>query len=326
MALIPAEKLDLIKSSARALAEEGLTDINLTLSVFEVPDNTSWDSQWSDNYEYVVTRLSDATDDALIGIHAHVVEENPIQVATAQVGPWQANHFRLFFSHTHPNKKLVTEIRADLLDRGIDAFVAHEMIEPTKEWMEETPLALATCEAMAALMTEDFAASAYCDQEVGFALSRDLLIIPIRQGADPHGFISRFQALPGDTSHLAAHKLVEGIFEVLATSEKTAAKLAPAIAQRYSDARSYDDARANLDRLKKIPKEHWTPEMIELIERAGRENGQLRRAVYGRREVPDIVSDHLDELLGNDRPRFPDEEERPIFDLSSSGSDDDIPF
>lgn len=77
----------------------------------------------------------------------------------------------------------------------------------------------------------------------------------------------------------------------MATSEKTTAKLGSAIAQRYSDARSCDDARANLYRLKKIPKEHWTPEMIELIERAGRENDQLRRAVYGRREVPDVVSE-----------------------------------
>jgi hypothetical protein len=31
----------------------------------------------------------------------------------------------------------------------------------------------------------------------------------VNRGVDPHGFISRFQALPGDTSHLAAHKLVE---------------------------------------------------------------------------------------------------------------------
>jgi hypothetical protein len=325
MALTPPEKLDLIKSSARALAEERLTDIDLTLSVFDVPDNTSWDSQWSDNYEYLVARLSDATDDALIGIHAHVVEERPIPAASAQVGPWLKNHFRLFFSHTNPNKKLVTEVRTDLLDRGIDAFVAHEMIEPTKEWMEEIPIALATCEAMAALMTEDFAASAYCDQEVGFALSRDLLIIPIRQGADPHGFISRFQALPGDSSHLAAHKLAEGIFEVLATSEKTGPKLAPAIAQRYAEAHSYDDARANLGRLKEIPKDYWTPEMIELVERAGRENSQLRHGDFYDERIPAVVARHLDELLGDDRPRFPAEEGEPGWVPAPAG-DDDIPF
>jgi TIR domain len=325
VALTPAEKLDLIKSSAAALAEENWTDLNVTLEVFGVADNT-WDGQWDSHYDYAAFRLSDATDDALIGIHAHLVEKEPISTASTQVGPWQKDHFRLFFSHTHPNKGLATEIRAHLLDKGVDVFVAHEMIEPTKEWMEEIPVALATCDAMVTLMTPDFAESAYCDQEVGFALSRDCLIIPIRHGADPHGFISRFQALPGDASQFAANNLAAGIFEILITSEKTAAKLAPAIAQRYSGAHSYDDARTNLSRLRKIPKEHWTPGMIELVEKAGRENSQLRHGDFYDEKIPTVVARHLDELLGSDRARFPAVEGEPGWVPSDAPAESDIPF
>ena len=175
------------------------------------------------------------------------------------------------------------------------------MIEPTKEWMEEISVALATCDEWSVLLTPDFAESAYCDQELGFALSRDVLIIPIRHGADPHGFISKFQALPGDTSQLASHHLAKGIFEVLVASHKTAAKLAPAIAERYSGAHSYDDARANLGRLLEIPADHWTTEMIELVEKAGRENSQLRHGIYYGEKIPAVVSRHLDEQLGNDK-------------------------
>jgi hypothetical protein len=248
----------------------------------------------------------------------------PLSTASTQLGPWQKDHFRLFFSHTHPNKKLAGEIRADLLGKGIDLFVAHEMIEPTKEWMEEISVALATCDAMVALLTSDFADSAYCDQELGFALSRDVLIIPIRHGADPHGFISKFQALPGDTSQLASHNLARAIFEVLVASPKTAAKLAPAIAQRYSEAHSYDDARANLSRLQKILADHWTAE-IEKVEKAGRENGQLEHGIYYNEQIPAVVSHHLDELLGADRPRFPAAEGEPGW-VPAPPSESDIPF
>jgi hypothetical protein len=322
VALTPSEKLGLIKSSAAVLAEEGWTNIEVTLAVFGI---SGIGGEWSDLYDYAAQSLSGASDDALIGLNSHLNDEAPLATASTQVGPWQKDHLRLFFSHTHPNKKLAAEIRADLLDRGVDLFVAHEMIEPTKEWMEEISAALATCDAMVALLTSDFADSAYCDQELGFALSRDVLIIPIRHGADPHGFISKFQALPGDTSQLASHNLATDIFQVLVASPKTAAKLAPAIAQRYSEAHSYDDARANLGRLQNIPAEHWTPEMIELVEKAGRENSQLEDGVYCDEQIPAVVARHLDELLGADRARFPAVEGEPGW-VPAPPPESDIPF
>ena len=322
MALTPSEKLDLIKSSATALAEEGWTNIEVALAVFGI---SGIGREWSDIYDYVAQSLSGASDEALIGLHAHLNDEVPLATASTQLGPWRKDHFRLFFSHTHPNKKLAAEIRADLLDKGVDLFVAHEMIEPTKEWMEEISVALATCDAMVALLTPDFAESAYCDQELGFALSRDVLIIPIRHGADPYGFISKFQALPGDTSQLASYHLANGIFEVLVASQKTAAKLAPAIAERYAGAHSYDDARANLARLQEIPADHWNAEMIELVEKAGRENSQLRHGVYYGDAIPAVVSRHLDKLLGADRARFPAAEGEPGW-VPDPESASDIPF
>ena len=163
MALTPSEKLDLIKSSATALAEEGWTNIEVALAVFGI---SGIGREWARHLRLRGPSLSGASDEALIGLHAHLNDEVPLATASTQLGPWRKDHFRLFFSHTHPNKKLLAEIRADLLDKGVDLFVAHEMIEPTKEWMEEISVALATCDAMVALLTPDFAESAYCDQEL----------------------------------------------------------------------------------------------------------------------------------------------------------------
>ena len=132
-----------------------------------------------------------------------------------------------------------------------------------------------------------------------------MLIIPIRHGADPYGFISKFQALPGDTSQLASYHLANGIFEVLVASQKTAAKLAPAIAERYAGAHSYDDARANLARLQEIPADHWNAEMIELVEKAGRENSQLRHGVYYGDAIPAVVYVTSTSCLGPTEPDSP---------------------
>jgi TIR domain len=72
---------------------------------------------------------------------------------------------------------------------GVDAFVAHDTIEPTRPWQDVIESALATCHALAALVTTDFKESNWCDQEVGFAVGRGILIISVRIGHDPYGFI-----------------------------------------------------------------------------------------------------------------------------------------
>jgi nucleoside 2-deoxyribosyltransferase len=78
-----------------------------------------------------------------------------------------------------------------LSEYGVTGFVAHEDIEPTKEWEEEIRLALTTCDALAALLRDGFRASTWTDQEVGFAIGRGILVVPIRMGLDPYGFMAR---------------------------------------------------------------------------------------------------------------------------------------
>ena len=134
--------------------------------------------------------------------YAHLYPDATMEEATSEVvpGPWKEGFFRLFLSHTKANKQLAGKIRERLLEQGIDAYVAHDMIEPTKEWMDEIENALRTCDATAAVLSEDFVGSQWCDQEIGISIGRRILIIAVRQGADPHGFIGKFQAIPGDAT------------------------------------------------------------------------------------------------------------------------------
>jgi hypothetical protein len=46
------------------------------------------------------------------------------------------------------------------------------------------------------MLTPDFSGSQWCDQEVGFALAQRKLVVPLKFGADPHGFIGKYPTSP----------------------------------------------------------------------------------------------------------------------------------
>lgn len=111
---------------------------------------------------------------------------------------WRPDGYRVFLSHKAEVKKETAELKAQLELFGISGFVAHEDISPTREWQDEIECALRSMDAFVALLTEKFRDSKWTDQEVGFALGRDVPIIAIRLGEDPYGFIGKFQALSCD--------------------------------------------------------------------------------------------------------------------------------
>ena len=107
-------------------------------------------------------------------------------------------YFRLFLSHISKYKAEAAKLKDDLRLFGVSCFVAHKDIEPLKEWQDEIELALASMDALAALLTPGFHESRWTDQEVGFAYARQVQIIPLRLGLDPYGFLGKFQALTTD--------------------------------------------------------------------------------------------------------------------------------
>lgn len=108
---------------------------------------------------------------------------------------WEPDQFRLFLSHKAEHKTEAGYLKTWLGKLGISAFVAHEDIQPTKEWQEEIENALVSMEALVALLSEDFHDSNWTDQEIGVAIGRGVPIIPIRLGLDPYGFIGKYQAV-----------------------------------------------------------------------------------------------------------------------------------
>lgn len=108
---------------------------------------------------------------------------------------WRNGKFRLFISHKAGIKSKANELKAALGRFGITCFVAHADIAPTKKWRNEILIALSSMHALVALMTKSFHNSPWTDQEVGYALGRDVPVVPVRLGSDPYGFIGEYQAL-----------------------------------------------------------------------------------------------------------------------------------
>jgi len=108
---------------------------------------------------------------------------------------WGNGKLRVFLSHKAEHKVETAKIQEELAEYGISSFVAHNDIEPTREWQTEIENALHTMDVLVALLTENFQQSNWTDQEIGFALGRKKQVIAVRMGTDPYGFIGRYQAV-----------------------------------------------------------------------------------------------------------------------------------
>jgi hypothetical protein len=76
---------------------------------------------------------------------------------------------------------------------------------------------------MAALLTPEFHASNWTDQEVGIAIGRGVLVVPVRLPETPYGFIAKQQALPGDLTDTAG--LASALVDILLKRRPTAAAM-----------------------------------------------------------------------------------------------------
>lgn len=274
----PGERISVIKEVADALAQQGWQDVDLILEQFGFATLYEWDG---DVRSYVLAVVKNESDESLLALRDYLYPDRLADQRSddeeAANALWEAGMFRLFISHSAKQRQEVGELKRELRHYGTNAFVAHDDINPTDAWRDVIEIALRTCEAMTAYLTPDFHPSKWADQEIGAGLARSLLIIPIRKGETPYGFIGKYQALSG--ANKQAPRLAEDLYGILAAHPLTAARIVAARTAaevaRFVDSGSYDEARANLTRLLDLPTEGWTPELLARILKAGDTNRQL---------------------------------------------------
>jgi TIR domain len=315
------ERLALIKKLGRRLEDESYTDLGLTLRTYEF-SSPGYDPEYQATYDYVVERLEQGSDPQLGELHRHLFPDNGelSSLEGEEANAWSAGNFRLFVSHHTSFRAPASRLSAQLRPWGVDAFVAHEAIEPTRKWQEEIQSALRTCDALLALLTPEFVGSRWCDQEVGFAVARRLLIVPVKVGVDPHGFMGQYQAIPvsPEPNSSSPYKVANAVFDALARNPKTVSAMAPAIARRFATSDSYQNTIDVFPLLETINSGAWTAQMAEEVKKAGEINSQVRDAVLpGGRAVPsaaeELIAGMSDLVFATSAPAV-------------LAGDDDIPF
>lgn len=123
---------------------------------------------------------------------------------------WEEGPVRFFLSYQSEYKAGAAQLKTALNLYGIACFVAHEDIEPLRKWRDEIKDALFSMDVLVALLTSRFNDSDWTNQEVGVAVGREIPIIPVHLGKDPHGFVGDLQAVP--TTNKTIEQIAESIF------------------------------------------------------------------------------------------------------------------
>ena len=221
--------------------------------------------------------------------HDHVgsVTITPLTSKSTSIGPrpkpadadvkhiWKEGLFRLFLSHASAHKVAVAKLKTELQFCGISAFLAHEDITPSSEWQNEIELALRSMHALAALLTPDFHDSNWTDQEVGFALGKGVLVVPVRLGSDPYGFIGKVQGLSGSSDQPV--RLAGLLFATLFNHASTHRNMRKGVAAAFESANSYANAIALSEVISTI--KDFSDDEKAVIQRACKNNDHVIKAI-----------------------------------------------
>lgn len=284
--MTPSERIKYITEISRRLATENWQLIDLTLKQFNLP----WSDQWAGNSEgYIVEMISGAPDDVLVSLSQHVGYKE-IFAHPKEPEFWVSGYFRLFVSHVSRIKYYATALQNGLSKYAVSAFVAHEDIEPTKEWQDEIELALDTMDSLVALLTSDFISSKWAGHEVGIALGRKVLVLPVRFDLDPYGFIAKHQALQGEEKN--TDQIAREIFQILASHDLTKERMSHAAVEKFLKSSSFQAAKDNMTLLEQCV--YFNSELLNRIEKGPEGNYQIEHA-FG-------VPSRINYLIGRFRP------------------------
>jgi hypothetical protein len=202
---------------------------------------------------------------------------------------WQGKGFKVFLSHKSSVKLRTGTLKDNLHVYGFDAFVAHADIKPTAAWQDVIEQALATMDGFVALMTPNFHDSEWTDQEIGYAIARDVPIIAVNLGTAPYGFIGKFQALSATWS--------EAPLEIVKALVQRETGLAAYI-EAVKGCSSWAAANTLADVLPSIAS--LTERQVDQLVEAYNENGELRGGFGFNGSHPDLygpgLAHHLNRL------------------------------
>lgn len=209
--------------------------------------------QWNGIEEYFNHYVSELDDEKIVAmaneIGGEIISNDTFNQAVVNADCWRSGYFRVFISHLTENKESATHLKNHLAKYGIDCFVAHEDIEPSKLWQTEIEKALASMDLLCTILTPNFYQSKWCDQEVGIALGRAIPTLSIKKGANPHGFIGKYQAIKAKTT---ADAVAKDVFETICKMDSVNQKYFSILGKMFLNSKNETEALDWLKLMNKI--------------------------------------------------------------------------
>jgi hypothetical protein len=186
---------------------------------------------------------------------------------------------RLFLSHAAEHEVAVSALKRALRTYGVSAFVAHQDIEPTLEWQSEIQVALASAHSLAALITPEFHASKWTDQEVGIGIGRGLFVFAVQLPTSPYGFLGILQGLRGDLSKPS--ELAMSIVDILLKRSETKATMHEALVVALENSENFSDSNITIARIESTT--GFSQDQLERMRKASDANYEVANSFAVRR-------------------------------------------
>jgi len=101
---------------------------------------------------------------------------------------------RAFISYSNQDRLVASKVKEFLAEYNIEGFLAHEDINVSEEWRGRIIEELNQARVFVPLLSAAFKQSEWASQEMGFALAKNALIIPLSiDGTAPFGFVAAVQ-------------------------------------------------------------------------------------------------------------------------------------
>ncbi len=269
--LSKSARVTIIQDIAEHMQAEDWTTIDLTLKQFGFPISDVWSG---DNKSYVIKMVEDSKDHDLVELGQHLgmqLDNGETIIAEHETPYWTEGHLKVFISHLTTSKEEAANLQEALSRFGMSGFVAHSDINPTTEWQIEIETALSTCDLLVALIHPDFVLSKWCDQEIGYALGRGIPVFAVRRGADPHGFVGRFQAFNGNGKEPT--QIAKELFLAALDHKKLQERMADIVIDLFVNSASFATAKTRVTYVERL--NVWDPSYSARIKKAVKTNDQI---------------------------------------------------
>ncbi len=249
----PLEKISLISDVACEL-QRRMTYEEIDSYLVQYKIDTNIQVSVNSKRVYAQTILKGVDEKIIIDIAEELglkVPKSDANIVVKDPEFWKLGYFRIFISHLTENKSSATNLKQCLEDYAISGFVAHEDIEPTKEWQTEIEVALFSMDCLCAIVTPKFIESKWCDQEVGVAIGRGKTVIPIRKGADPYGLFGKYQGVQSNKKD--ANTIAKEVFKALCNNENTNIKYLSILKSVFLNSKNLTEAEKWIEIILNIP-------------------------------------------------------------------------